>query len=575
MLRTILTLLLCALHPAWVLAHPTVAPSLDAHTQEFERKVYKVTDGVYQAVGFALANSIMIEGDDGIVIVDVTESVETAESVLAEFRKITNKPIKALIYTHNHADHVLGGKGFVPDGNVPVYAHASTNYYINRFGNIIRPIVEMRSTRMFGTMLPEGPEGVVNDGIGPFLANGESAHGGTLGLIRPNQTFDDHLKLEIAGITIELVHAPGETNDQLFVWLPQKRVLLPGDNVYKAFPNLYTIRGTLYRDPMKWVATLDIMRAFKPAFIVPSHTRPIMGEQAVSDTLTAYRDAIQYVHDQTIRWMNTGLTPDEIVEKVQLPPHLKNHPFLLEHYGTVAWSVRNIFNGYMGWFDGDAATLNPVAPRERAEEIIALAGGRDQVVDKVRTALKQEKYAWAAELAGHLVRVNRADEQARGLQAEAFKHLGQLSVSPNGRNFYLTQARELLGEIVVRDSREMTDDRLAFAKTMPISQTLASLPVNLNAEKAAEVNQRVELQFDDINETYTFHIRHGVAELSSGKVDDADLRVTVNSDAWTEVLLGTRSVPSALLSGDIKLENRVTDVPAFIRFLLLFKREPA
>ncbi len=573
----VLALLMCLSPLSWSGPHPSVAPSLDSHTQEFDRKVYKVTDGVYQAVGFALANSIMIEGDDGIVIVDVTESVETAREVMAEFRKITDKPVKALIYTHNHADHILGGKGFVPDeavaATLPVYAHESTNFYINRFANIIRPIVETRSTRMFGTALPSGPKGRVNDGIGPFLATKSEQHEGTIGLIRPNKTFEQQLSLNIAGIDIELVHAPGETNDQLFVWLPQKRVLLPGDNIYKAFPNLYTIRGTLYRDPLMWVDSLDKMRALKPKYIVPSHTRLIAGEEAVSETLTVYRDAIQYVHDQTIRWMNAGLTPDEIVERVELPPHLKNHPFLLEHYGTVAWSVRNIFSGYLGWFNGDAASLNPVSPSDRATQIIKLAGGRSQVVNAVRQAINKEDYAWAAELAGHLVTLNRDDEEALQLKAEAFEHLGALSVSPNGRNFYLTQALELKGEAEVKDDRDYTEDRLDFVKSMPMSQVLKSLPVSLNAEDTLDLNQTVELKFDDIDETYTFHIRQGVAELRAGEADAADLRVKVNSRVWADVLLGVQSVPAALFTGAVKLENRITDVPAFIQFLLLFQPE--
>lgn len=574
-----LALLLIVLPISWCQARSTVAPSLDAHTLEFERKVYKVTDGVYQAVGYALANSIMIEGDDGIIIVDVTESVETAREVLAEFREITDKPIKALIYTHNHADHVLGGKGFVPDetaaDELPVYAHDTTDHYINRFGGIIRPIVETRSARMFGTPLPEGPEGVVNAGIGPFLATNGSVHGGTVGLIRPNKTFDERLKLDIAGIEIELVHAPGETNDQLFVWLPEKRVLLPGDNLYKAFPNLYTIRGSLYRDPLKWVASLDKMRALKPAFIAPSHTRPISGEEKVAEILTAYRDAIQYVHDQTARWMNAGLTPDEIVERVILPEHLQKHPFLLEHYGTVAWSVRNIFNGYLGWFNGDAATLNPVVPKVRAQRLVALGGGQEKVAASVRQAIADKDYAWAAELAGHLVRLDENKRLGRELQAEAFEHLGALSVSPNGRNFYLTQALELRGKTEVKENRNYTPDRLDFAKSMPVRQLLESLQVNLKAEDALDINQTVELEFFDVDETYSFHIRHGVAELRQGKAKSADLRVQVSSNAWADVLLGVRSVPAALLTGDIKLKNRITDVPAFIKFLLLFQPEEA
>ncbi len=290
-------------------AAPAVAPqSLLDHSAEFEQRVYEVTDGVHQAVGFALGNSILVEGDVCAFVVDVTESIESARAVKAAFEKITRKPIRALVYTHNHADHVFGGPGFAKPGDVEVYSHDTTEYYINRIVGVIRPIISTRSARMFGTLLPdEGPDRVVNAGIGPAL---ELGHGGaTPGLIRPTRTFSERLETEICGVDVVMEHAPGETNDQIFVWLPEKRVLLPGDNVYKAFPNLYTIRGTLYRDLLGWVRSLDRMRALRPAHLAPSHTRPVSGEDHIQEILTAYRDAIQFVHDQTIRGMNKGLTP--------------------------------------------------------------------------------------------------------------------------------------------------------------------------------------------------------------------------------------------------------------------------
>ncbi len=209
--------------------------------------------------------------------------------------------------------------------------------------------------RMFGNYLPE--DEMVNDGIGAFLGIDSDSR---LFAMPPTHTFSDQLKLKIAGVDIELVHAPGETNDQIFVWLPQQRVLLPGDNIYKAFPNLYTIRGTPYRDVSQWVDSLDKMRQRQPQFLVPSHTRPIVGAEQVDATLQVYRDAIQFVHDQTVRYMNKGLTPDQIVERVRLPEHLASHPYLQEFYGKVDWSVRSIFGGYMGWFDGNSSTLLPL-----------------------------------------------------------------------------------------------------------------------------------------------------------------------------------------------------------------------
>ncbi len=312
-----------------------VHPKLAAHTAEFEKRVYEVTDGVHLAVGFGLANSIMVEGDECVVIVDVMGNVESAREIRAAFQNISPKPIGALIYTHNHADHVFGGRGFVPFGDVDVYAHRTTEFYVDRMVNIIRPVIARRSARMFGGHLPlHGGDAMVNAGIGPYLEIGRGES--TFGLIRPNHTFDDELEVELCGVDFVMVHAPGETNDQIFVWLPEKRTLMPGDNVYKAFPNLYTIRGTLYRDVLEWSRSIDKMRALQPEHMAPSHTRPVSGADRIEEILTAYRDAIQFVHDQTIRGINRGLTPDELVREVRLPPHLRNHPYLEEskHHHT-------------------------------------------------------------------------------------------------------------------------------------------------------------------------------------------------------------------------------------------------
>jgi alkyl sulfatase BDS1-like metallo-beta-lactamase superfamily hydrolase len=553
-------------------ASQKVHPTLAAHSQIFNKRVEKVTDGVYVAIGYALANSIMLEGDDGLVIVDVTESVESGRAVMAAFREISSKPIKALIYTHNHADHVFGGIGYFPEGapaDLPVYAHESTNYYINRFANIIQPTILRRSTRMFGTLLPEGEEGVVNAGIGPYLAQGGHS-GGTVGLLRPNRTFRDRLAFTVAGIDIELIHAPGETNDQLFVWLPQKRVLLPGDNIYQAFPNLYTIRGTLYRDVLEWAYSLDKMRDLKPEHLVPSHTVPVSGEAEVAALLRDYRDAIQYVHDQTIRGMNQGKTPDELVESVQLPPHLKNHPWLLEHYGRVSWSVRNIYNGYLGWFNGEAETLTPLSPATRAESLVRLAGGSEAMLTEAESALQSGRYQWAAELASYLLHAGVAEAQARAIKAEAFTRLGYASQNPNGRHYYLTQAGELAGVHEIKPIA-IGGDKLALARSLPITDVLSALPVNLDAEKSIDTDRVVNFHFTNTDERYFVHVRRGVAEVRQGQYPGEALQVTTTTQVLTEVLVQARGVPGALASGDLKLERGLRDVPSFVSFLLLFK----
>jgi alkyl sulfatase BDS1-like metallo-beta-lactamase superfamily hydrolase len=548
---------------------PAVHPALAAQTAEFERKVYSVTEGVHVAVGFGLANSILVEGDECVFVVDTMGSVEAAQAVRAEFEAISDKPIAALIYTHNHADHILGARGFIPEGDVAVYAHETTNYYIDRLISVLRPIIGMRSERMFGNHLPKsGDDRLVNDGIGPAL---EAAHGGgTPSLIRPNRTFSDRLELTLCGVEVVLVHAPGETNDQLFVWLPERRVLLPGDNVYKAFPNLYTIRGTLYRDVLEWARSVDAMRAMRPEHLVPSHTRPVSGADEIDEILIAYRDAIQFVHDQTIRGMNQGLTPDEIVGRVELPPHLKQHPYLQELYGTVEWSVRSVYSGYLGWFDGDAATLSPASAEERAAGMVALAGGETGLLAATRTAVAEGRYAWAAELASALLRHDPDFDEAKRLKAQALRVLGHRSVSPNGRNYYLTQALELEGEVEVVVT-EPTSAMLELAKAMPIANFIAAMPSNLNPERSADADTVMGFRFPDAGESFTIHVRRGVAHYRVGFPEQPDVAISADSGAWVEVVAGVRGLPAAIASGDIEVEGGLRKLPAALAFLAMFR----
>jgi alkyl sulfatase BDS1-like metallo-beta-lactamase superfamily hydrolase len=544
-----------------------VHAELAAHSAEFERAVYRVTDRVHQAVGFGLANSILVEGDDCVFIVDTMGSVESARRVKSAFEKITTKPIRALIYTHNHADHVFGGRGFVPDGDVDVYAHATTERYIDRVVNIIRPIITKRSARMFGTYLPAaGPDAVVNDGIGPFLEI-NAAEGSTLGLIRPTQTFDRELDLSLCGQRVKLIHAPGETDDQIFVWLPDERLLMPGDNIYKAFPNLYTIRGTAYRNPLQWVQSLDRMRELAPEHLVPSHTRSLSGAAQISETLTAYRDAIQFVHDQTIRGMNQGMTPDELVGAVALPRHLAEHPYLQEFYGTVAWSVRSIYSGYLGWFDGDSATLSPANPEQRALGFAALAGGTEPLLAATSEAIEREQFAWAAELATQLMRVAPGRPEPIALKARALRALGQRSISPNARNYYLTQARELEGDVHLQSDLEFDAGVRALISSIPIRNFMAAMPTHLLPEKSIDTELIVGFHFTDVDEFYTIHIRRGVAEFQPRSPNDPDVSIATESDVWREVVTGQRKAALAVASGAIRIDGGKL---ALVRLLGMF-----
>ncbi len=538
-----------------------VQPDLARHSEEFRKEIIGVTDGVYVAVGYGLANAILIEGDGGVIIVDTLESVEAALPVKEAFDRITSKPVKAIIYTHNHADHIFGATVFAGDDNPDVYSHETTLYYIDRILSIIRPTIYKRSMRQFGTLLPQG--GLINAGIGPRLVYDMTK---TTGLIRPNKTYSgDRLNLEIAGVQLELFLAPGETNDQIFVWLPEKKTLLCADNYYKSFPNLYAIRGTAYRDVTLWVKSIDTMRALRPEYLVPGHTRPVTGADRIYEILTNYRDAIQFVHDQTIRHMNLGFTPDEIVERVKLPPHLANLPYLHEYYGTVPWSVRAVYNGYIGWFDGNPTNLFPLPPRERAERFAEIAGGKERILNEATKAASNGDYQWALELTDYLLVLEPEHHMARHCKARALKALGEAQIAATARNYYLTRALELEGNLFIGE-QEIRDRDLVHS--IPLSAIFNAMAVSLNAEKSADVERVVGFRFPDTGDVFTVHVRRGVAEIQPRLEEHTDNTVTVNSLIWKEIVAGMRNPALALVRGEIDIEGGTFEL---VKFLALFK----
>jgi len=488
--------------------------------------------------------------------------------VLAEFRKITQKPIVALIYTHNHGDHAFGGYGFVPDGDVDVYAHETTSYYIDRLLSVTAPSISPRSQRMTGAMLPEGEDGYVHYGVGPFVEIGKPGH--VSKILRPNKTFSDRLEVVIAGVPVVLVHAPGETDDQLFVWLPEQRVLMPGDNLYKSFPNLYTLRGTHYRDVAAWFRSIDKMRTLRPAHLAPSHTGPVSGEAEVMDILTAYRDGIQFVHDQTIRGMNQGLTPDELVETVVLPPHLRDHPYLVEYYGKVEWCVRAIFEGYLGWWDGNVAKLMPAPLHERAENMARLAGGREQLYEAARAAVEAGELRWALELSDHLLRLDPEWQAARQVRAEAARSLGRVQLNANARNILLTEALLVEGEVALdpEADREVTYELI---KGFPVRAFIEALTVNLNPAHSLDADEVMSFRFTDTGEAYSIHVRRGVAEFQVGEHPSPDHAISTATDTWLDIMAGRRSLPGALATGDVELQGGRLSIPSTLGFLAMFR----
>ena len=521
---------------------PTIHPRLTEHSKIMEKKVYRVRDNVYLAYGYGLANSTMVVGSDGVIIIDVMEDLERGTEVLAEFRKITDKPIKAIVYSHNHIDHVGGARAFASkedatSGKVKLIAHSSLMDAVVNWTGTVGPILERRSSYFAGVFLEQGPDGWVNMGIGPRIFAGRAT------FLPPNLTFDKRLELTVAGIDMQVIYVPSETNDEIVVWFPGLQVLQTAEVLQgEAFPNLHTMRGTKYRDPVKWYKAVDALRALPAEYMVPSHGRPVHGHDNIQEVLTHYRDAIQYVHDQSVRLMNKGALPEDLAALIKLPDHLANHPWLGEFYGSVKNSVRQFYAGYIGWYQGDPWEVDKLPPLRRAKHYVRTMGGRDAVLAEAKLALAEEEYTWAAEILTYLLRIDAEDKAARLLKARALREWGYRQITSTWRNWALTAAKELEGTLplhkgIMKNSPDIAD-ALSSGKMVELLSTRVA------AERCTDVRQLVGIELTDTAEAYALELRRGIAEFHPEMPADASEKIRLTRQQLIDVFIGKTNLKS-------------------------------
>lgn len=508
------------------------------------------------AVGYGLANSILIRSSNGeFIIIDTGSGPEDTNDRIAAFREAGalpagngKLPLRALIYTHNHIDHTYGSVEWLNNAILPpcpvensqsagidqvyearrhcveIFAQVTVTEGVvdvaTRTGNII----DARSVYMYGTLFNSlnnnGTRGNLNCGIGPKEGAGEGAFAPI------TKSFTTWMDVRIAGLRVWFRYAPSETNDESVQFLPDAentaeavaarlrrsmhssllnchsrspvafvpptgpaqlgRGLLMSAEVIQgpSFPNLYSLRGTTFRNPLTWYESVDILRQFDAWAMAPSHGVPLVGDAVVQKLLITFRDAIQHVHDQSLRYFRRGFLPDEVVQLVQLPEQLIDDladivsglpqnegmdplDYLRTFYGSVPQSVREIYAGYLGWNEGDPTLFNPLPPVRRAQRYVDTMGGSAEVISKARASYdlgvssgNKEEFQWASELLSYVLGAGGSKvivDEARILKASALLQLAQTtsaevsinqndwwSLNPNWRNWLVTGAVELM-----------------------------------------------------------------------------------------------------------------------------------
>lgn len=537
-------------------AHPLTIE----HSDRLVEKLYKVGDKAWSLVGNGLSNQSFVEGPEGLIVIDTGECNEEMAAALAAVRKETDAPIVACIYTHFH--YVGGTEALLAENSeLPIWGHAGIQANLERFGGEIAPRVTRGLVHQFAIAMPaDGPDGVVNLGLGNFFRNPNHAPF-TNGYLPAQHTFDAPMQTTIAGLEVEFFPAPSDATDSATIWFPQLKLAV-NNLLWPTLFNVFAIRGEEYRDPRILLRGLDELNALGVDHLIGAHGPPMSGTAEIDQRTRDYRDSIQFMWDQTVRCANRGLTLNETIAAIKLPDYFKSHYTTQQLYGVVEHHVRQIYSGLFGWFDEDEANLFPVPGPERLQKLIAGFGGVNAVRQAVDQALVEEDYRWAIELASWLVRCElnedgRADAgeaEDRLRLATALRGAAYNTTSANVRNWCVTRALELDGSSNLQRFRTHRFQKRELARR-PATESLGLLRVLLVPERAGERHQTLTLSFTD-GGAAALTIRHGVAVPVVGEaLPETALTASISSENWFEIMGGKLALSEAMADGVLETSH--------------------
>jgi alkyl sulfatase BDS1-like metallo-beta-lactamase superfamily hydrolase len=413
--------------------------SVHQHKPLARRRV-TLASGVYAFIGYSSSNFGVVASKNGYILIDAGDNVTGNKDALTEIKKLAPGPLQAIILTHSHPDHRNGADAFLEgsQGKVPIWGHPNFGAEQHSVKGLEK-VTAQRFVKQFGISIPDSL--YTANFLIPRFPNEKSGTPAS-----PNQfAKEGKMELMIDGIRLELYTVPSETQDHLAIWLPDQKVLFGGDAVYGCFPNLYPIRGGVYRDVERWANGVRRLMEFKSESMMLGHVDAIVGANEVSKVLTNNAEAIEYVYTETIRGMNEGKTPDELAMTIQLPMPLRKEPYLGEFHGAIPWAIREIYAAKLGWFDGNPTNLVPLTPLEEAERIANLAGGKKQLLSAAREALREKDYRWAAKVADYLILLGE-EKEAKPIKSDALEAISHAILPMTGKNYLLRSALDLRKE---------------------------------------------------------------------------------------------------------------------------------
>lgn len=511
-------------------APDTVNPSLWRQSKLVaDQGLFEVVDGIYQVRGFDLSNITFVEGDTGVVVIDPLISTETAAAALELYREHRgDRPVTGVIYTHCHVDHFGGVKGVttqedVDAGRVPILAPEGFTEHAVAENVYAGTAMGRRAGYMYGAALARGPQGQVGAGLGQTTSTG------TVTLISPTLDITTTGQEEtVDGIRIVFQMAPGtEAPAEMLFYFPDRKVLCAAEDATHTQHNLLTLRGAVVRDPHAWAnyltETIDLWGG-EVETIFASHHWPTWGNERIVSYLAEQRDLYAYLHDQTLRLTNQGLTGIEIAETLKLPPALENAWHTRGYYGSVSHNIKAIYQRYMGWYDGNPSSLWQHPPVEAGTRYVEFMGGADAVVEKARASFEAGDFRWVAEVLNHVMFAQPDHAGAKELLADTYEQLGYGSENGTWRSVYLSGATELRHGSFGTPTQTASPDIIGHLTPEMLFDAIA---IQVNGPKAWDHQISADVVLTDADLRYRLRLSNGALTYSSApQHNDADVTIT-------------------------------------------------